>query len=167
MHLSTSDPKQLNVIMARHVPELASEYARFPMKLDRWRKGNEKGFKGEKLYLKSPNEGLKTDYVYGTGPYGRGYYSLLCKNSYESLFARVMSEMPSGCCAFGAAARKQCDEWDDVKRIVHARSVASVPDDAIAFGDALAASRQFANDYGMFLGTQAIATTTVNAMNPL
>jgi hypothetical protein len=167
MHLTSTDPKQLNAIMAKHAPELASEYAQFPLRCDRWLKCNEKGPKGDKMYLKVSNEGVKMDYVYGTGPYGHGYYSLLCRSSYESLYARVLNEMPFGCCLVNAAARKEYDEWDDVKRIVHARSVSSVPDDRIAFGDALAASRQFANDYGMLLGTQAIATTTLNAMNPL
>jgi hypothetical protein len=154
--------------MAKHVPELASEYAKFPLRRDRWMKGNEKGPKGEKMYLKGSNDGLKLDYVYGTGPYGRGYYSLLCRSSYVSLYARVLSEMPIGCCLLGAAARKEYDEWDDVKRLLHARSVSTIPDDAVAFGDALAESRQFANDYGMFLATEAIATTTIpRAMNPL
>ena len=166
MNLSTNNASEINAIMVRYVPELASEYSKFPMHRERWPTANQRGDKGEKLYLQESNDGLKMDYVYGCGPYGKGYYSLLTKAAYTNLYNRVIQEMPMGCCIFNQKARKTYDEWDDVKRILYSRSVATVPDDGVAFRDAMAESQQTAQSWSLGMQGELLTHNFVNGMNP-
>jgi len=128
----------MNAKMVKFVPELASDYARYPLKRDRWLEPKEKGPKDEPCFISSSvDAGPKPDYVFGRGKYGHGYYSLLTQYSYQNLYARLTHEAPGGCCACSKAARQEYDAYDDVKRIVYNRSVASRPDDVVASKDAL------------------------------
>jgi hypothetical protein len=133
--------KEVNDIMVQFLPELASDYAKYPMKRDRWYLPNENGLKGEALFLKEENKGVKMDYVFGRGPGGPGYYSLLTKTAYINLYTRITHECPVAFCAMSKKAHKACDEWDDVKRIIHARQLATKPDDQTAKSDALRNSK--------------------------
>jgi hypothetical protein len=139
MSMSTSKSDATNAKMVRFVPELASEYAKYPMKYSRWFDPKEKDPKGKPCWIKSETDvGLKPDYVFGAGKFGRGYYHIMTIEAYQNLYARLMSEFPGGCCyCFISSARKEVDEYDDVKRIVYNRSVASVPDDGVAAKDAI------------------------------
>src|SRR5687767_13290009 len=102
----TKSTDEINATMIKFLPELASTYAKYPMKRDRWYLINEKGLKGERLFYKEENSGLKMDYVFGRGPGGPGYYSLLTKTAYINLYSRITSECPVGCCACSKEARK-------------------------------------------------------------
>ena len=132
----TRSTAEINALMAKHVPELASCYATYPLKEEQWYGANHKGKKGEPCFLSAPtNEGLKIDYVWGgKGPLGPGYYSLLTKPAYVNLYSRVNSEGPGACCcgAPSAESRRTVAEWDDVKTIVYGRYVSPQPDDAVA-----------------------------------
>jgi hypothetical protein len=95
-----------------------------------------------------------------------GYYSLLTKPSYVNLYARMTNEAPVGCCSCSKAAREVYDAWDDLKRIVYARSVASRPDDAVAAEDAISEARATAQAWhnglqneNLAVGAVIIATT--------
>lgn len=156
----------MNAMMVKFIPELASEYARYPMQHDRWYDGKETGPKGERCWLKGPNTCMKMDYIFGRGRYGEGYYSLLTKASYIHLYARMTNEPPGGCCACSAAARKELDEFDDVKRLIHARSVASVPDDQVARSDAIKQAQGVASMWYNGMENEALAINIVNSVNP-
>jgi hypothetical protein len=130
-------PDQINALLVKFLPECASKYATYPMKRDRWYLPNEKGSKGEPLFLKQPDAGVKMDYVFGRGPGGPGYYSLLTKTAYINLYSRHTSACPVTCCACSKAAREAYDEWDDVKRIIFARQLAKKPNDVTAATDAM------------------------------
>ena len=76
-----TDVDDLNAKMVKFAPELASEYARYPLCHTCWLNVTEKDHKGEPCYISSTNTGLKMHYVYGPGPKGFGYYHLLTKQS--------------------------------------------------------------------------------------
>jgi hypothetical protein len=129
---------ETNAKMARVCPELASEYARFPLHNKAWMSPKAKGPKDIPLWVSAPKGSpMKMDHVHGAGPKGWGYYHLLTRDSYHILYARLTNEMPACCCAMNAAARKEMSDWDDVKTIVYNRSVASIPDDDQAMRDAI------------------------------
>jgi hypothetical protein len=123
-----------NRIMVKFLPELASEYAKFPMKGDKkWFTpgANQKGLKGEPCFIASTqNAGFKMDYVWGRGPCGLGYYSLLTKEAQVNLYSRINLEAPGFSCSKGA--RKEYDEYDDVKRLMFARYKSPKADDDLA-----------------------------------
>jgi len=161
----------LNAKMARVMPELESEYARYPLDIgSRWLDPKEKGKRGEPCFVKGPDVGLKLGYVFGRGKFGFGYYSLLTRYSYQNLYARLQNEMPAcaGCCSIflSQASRKELDEWDDVKRIVYARSVASVPNDAVAQSDALKQAQGTAQMWYNAGQNEQLAVNIVSGMNP-
>ena len=135
---------EINQKMVKFVPELASPYAKYPMARDRWLEPTEKTPSGRECYLQEPNAGMKEDYVLGRGPLGEGYYSLLCRIAYENLYSRLTHEVPVGCCNCSKEARRRYDEWDDVKRIVFARSKASIPNDGKAAKDAVSHAKSTA-----------------------
>jgi hypothetical protein len=137
MDTGNKSVEEVNAIMVKFLPELASDYAKYPMERDRWYYPNEKGLKGEALFVKEENKGVKMDYVFGRGQGGPGYYSLLTKTAYINLFTRITHECPVACCAMSKKTRKAYDEWDDVNRIIHARQLAKKPDDQQAKHDAL------------------------------
>src|SRR6056300_1339449 len=59
---------EINEVLKKLIPELDSEYARYPMSYPRWLSLGEKGPKGEPTWIKSDNVGIKKDYIYGRGP---------------------------------------------------------------------------------------------------
>eukprot|EP00534_Pseudo-nitzschia_fraudulenta_P002326 CAMPEP_0201124034 /NCGR_PEP_ID=MMETSP0850-20130426/10128_1 /ASSEMBLY_ACC=CAM_ASM_000622 /TAXON_ID=183588 /ORGANISM="Pseudo-nitzschia fraudulenta, Strain WWA7" /LENGTH=156 /DNA_ID=CAMNT_0047391213 /DNA_START=123 /DNA_END=593 /DNA_ORIENTATION=- len=118
--------------MIKFLPELDSDYARFPMHHKRWYQPQEKGPKGEPCFVKADNpEVVKRDYVYcKVGAFGTGYYSLMTKVAYVNLYNKIDSLQPGTCgCACNAMDRKAMDEHDDVKRILYGRHMASTPCD--------------------------------------
>ena len=72
-----------------------------------------------------------------------------------------MHEAPGGCCACSKAARKEYSDWDDVKRIVYNRSVASVPDDKVGAQDAVNGARQTAQNWHNGLQNEQLAIGAV------
>lgn len=130
---------QLNSKMVKYCPELASEWAKYPLAYKAWLSPNGTGPKGVPCWIPAPKgTEMKLDYVHGAGPRGWGYYHLLCRQSYTILYARLTNEMPCCCCASG---NKSLSEWEDVKNVVYNRSVASKPDDAQAHKDAIAIAK--------------------------
>ena len=128
--------EETNRKLVKFCPELASEYAKYPMQHARWLDPKETDPQGKPCFIQGPDAGPKPDYVFGPGKYGRGYYHLLTVFSYKILHARLSNEHPGGCCGSSSKTRKELDEYDDVTRIVHARSVATVPNDQQAKEDA-------------------------------
>jgi hypothetical protein len=139
---------RMNRIMVKFLPELASEYAKFPMEGDKpWHTPNQKGLKGEPCFMASAqNAGVKMDYVWGRGPCGLGYYSLLTKEAQANLYSRINSEAPGCGCACSKGARKEYDEHDDVSRLMFARHKSRKRDDAAAQIAALKASKGAAQE---------------------
>ena len=157
---------EINTIMAKHVPELASPYAKYPMKHEKWYGANHKGKKGEPCFLSSSqNAGVKMDYVWGKGPLGPGYYSLLTKAAYVNLYSRVNSEAPGECCCvFSAEARTKIDEWEEIKRIMHARYVAPQPDDAAGLKRALQDAKVTAHAHYQYNQNEQLVIGGVNTL---
>ena len=129
---------QINAKMARVCPELASEYAKYPLAMKAWMSPGAKGPKDAPMFIAGPRGSpMKMDHVHGAGPKGWGYYHLLTRDSYINLYARLTNETPLCCCGFSAQARTEMSEWDDVKTIVYNRSVARIPDDVQGKKDAI------------------------------
>jgi len=126
--------KELNASMIKFLPELDSDYARYPMNHKRWYQPNEKGPKGEPCYIKSEDVGIKKDYAYcKQGRFGPGYYSLMTKVAYVNLYSKHDSNQPGTCgCACNAEDRKLIDEHDDVRRLMYGRQLAPKPSDTAA-----------------------------------
>jgi hypothetical protein len=145
--MAPTNADEMNAKMVKVAPELASSYARYPLHGQRWCDPKEKGPKGEPCFMaNAADAGLKLDYVYGPGRYGKGYYSLLTKDSYKILYPRILNQAPTGCCAFSKESRKEVDDWDDVRRLLYNRQMATIPDDAVGARDGLAAAQQTAQD---------------------
>lgn len=126
----------MNAKMVYFAPELASEYAEYPIHLKCWLKATDTDPKGEPCFIAVPAPRkdrqlmkLKPNYVFGPGPRGFGYYHLLTKSSYLALHARMTHENPVSCCSFSKAAREEYYNFDDVKRLVFARSRSRKPAD--------------------------------------
>ena len=138
----TKPPGQVNSSLIEFLPELESEYSKYPMTHERWFQPNEKGPKGEPCFVAATTTTeveeettVKKDYTFcKTGPNGTGYYSLLCRVSYINLHNRIGSVAPTGCgggcpCFASKANREEHDRYDDCKRVIFMRSVCSVPND--------------------------------------
>mmetsp|Transcript_8305 Transcript_8305/g.24564 ORF Transcript_8305/g.24564 Transcript_8305/m.24564 type:complete len:168 (-) Transcript_8305:1518-2021(-) len=126
---------EMNRNMAKFMPELASEYARYPMHHERWYHPSEKGPKGEPCFIKGGDANtLKKDYVFCKyGEFGPGYYSIMTKSAYVNLYNKIDSLQPGTCgIACNSADRKAMDEHDDVKRLMYGRHMASKPCDSKA-----------------------------------
>jgi len=84
---------------------------------------------------------LKLDYVHGPGRFGWGYYHLLTNDSYVALNQRLMSQAsPIQCCCISPSSSHKipgAEFYDEVKTIVYNRSVASIPDDILAYQEAI------------------------------
>lgn len=147
----TKPAAEINAALVEFLPELDSEYAKYPMKHKRWYDPNETGPKGEPCFFieNSPStsptrtaEGIKNnkkDYVYCTnGPNGKGYYSLMCRISYVNLHRKLKSSAPQGSCAgcpcfASKATRMAMDRYDDCRRVIYMRQLCTqLPDDQIA-----------------------------------
>jgi len=136
----------VNRAMVKYFPELTSDYARYPMTgRRRWLDiaRDKVGPKGDPLFVArlSPQvfEGRAVrvkDYVYGHGPLGCGYYSLLTKESYVVL-ARDFNEDERSRQSWGEKirrifsrrARREYDLWDLAGYVVFMRAHSSHPDD--------------------------------------
>lgn len=129
---SSAAEKDFNTAMAKIAPELESPYATWPMDRERWLHPSEKGTYGEPCFIKvSADEGFKKNYVFGPGVLGRGYYSLLCKDSYRALHARLQNTRR----VFSKSSSKK--EYDMVQRIVYLRGWGKVPNDGACKEDAI------------------------------
>jgi hypothetical protein len=137
--MTASNHEAMNIKMVKFVPELASQYATYPMTRTRWLTTDELTPEGKPCFVKSNGiRELKVDYVFGRGRFGEGYCSLLTKTAYVILYARMTQETPGGlCCNCSKQARKEYDEFDDVRRIVYNRSMATIPNDTTAAHDAI------------------------------
>jgi hypothetical protein len=89
------------------------------------------------------------------------YYHLLTKYSYSNLYARHVNVPPVGCCACSKESRQTYDEWDDVKRLLHARSVASIPNDEVARNDQLNGAKDTAQMWHNGLQNEQLAVNIV------
>mmetsp|Transcript_3363 Transcript_3363/g.7970 ORF Transcript_3363/g.7970 Transcript_3363/m.7970 type:complete len:178 (+) Transcript_3363:490-1023(+) len=126
---------EINASLVKFLPELDSDYARYPMHYKRWYQASEKGPKNEPCFVKGKQEdGIKKDYVYcKNGMYGPGFYLLMCKVSYVNLYSKIDSVQPGTCgMACNAVDRKELDEWDDVRRVIYGRHFSPRPCDAAA-----------------------------------
>ncbi len=131
----TKPAKVLNENMVKFLPELDSDYARYPMSYPRWYQPGEKLPNGEPCFVKANTPDLiKKDYVFCKyGAFGPGYYSLMTKVAYVNLYSKIDSIQPGTCgCAFNAEDRKAMDEHDDVKRLLYGRHMSPRPCDKAA-----------------------------------
>ena len=135
------------------------------MRRKKWLTPNMTGPKGEPCYVKGENNGVKMDYVYGKGPGGPGYYHLCTKTAYVNLYTRITSECPVMCCACTKAARIEYDEWDDVRLIIHARHLATIPDDKAAKQNQIDGARQTAQAWHNGLQNEQLAIHVVRTAN--
>jgi len=108
-------------------------------------------------------QGFKTGYVWGSGPFGFGYYHLLTKAAHITLYQRihnrrVFTGADTGvvCGCFGSPDPNAiptelpsipADDLDDLRMLFHARSVASAPNDAKAQNDQMAESQTTAKAF--------------------
>ncbi len=83
-----------------------------------------------------PTPLIKEDYVWGPGPKGYGYYHLLTRAAYIALHARLSHQSSVGCCCM--PQRQELVDLDETKDIVYNRSIASRPDDILAYKEAIA-----------------------------
>lgn len=141
----TKPAAAVNKALVEFLPELESNYAKYPMQHDRWYGPDEKGPKGEPCFIAQEGMSLtdapiKKDYVYCTkGVNGKGYYSLMCRTSYVNLYHKLKSCAPQGVCTTfcpcfaSKATRKALDRFDDCKRVVFMRQqCVPKPDDRLA-----------------------------------
>jgi hypothetical protein len=161
---------EINKSMIKFLPELDSDYARYPMHHQRWYQPSEKGPKGEDCFMKEPDQGIRKDYVFcKNGFKGPGYYLLMTKTAYVNLYTKLDSLQPGTCgVACNGADRKAMDEYDDVKRVIYGRQMSPKPDDAVAGDRALGeaqgmAAAAYAGDWGAQAG--AFATVAVADKN--
>ena len=135
---------KLNEKMVRFAPELASEYAKYPLSYPSWIRPTGNGPKNSPCFESAPRgSAMKMDYVHGPGPKGFGYYHLLTREAYVILYARLTNEMPGCCCDCRPTVRKEVSDWDDVKTVVYNRSVATKPDDVQAKKDAISLAQGY------------------------
>mmetsp|Transcript_26870 Transcript_26870/g.63129 ORF Transcript_26870/g.63129 Transcript_26870/m.63129 type:complete len:172 (-) Transcript_26870:176-691(-) len=143
----TKPPKELNANMIAFLPELDSDYARYPMYHKRWYQPGEKGPKGEPCFIKGEESGVKKDYAFcKNGTFGPGYYSLMTKIAYVNLYAKHDSQQPGTCgIACNSVDRKALDEHDDVRRLLFGRQMSPRPCDAAAEKRAMDEAEGMAN----------------------
>ena len=165
----------VNAFMKEYLPETAGcTYADFPMQHARWLQPKETTTTPDggdmPCFIKTGNElpaqGSKQGYVWGPGPLGFGYYHLLTKSAHVTLYTRILNRRVflgpnvggGGCCGcFGEMDPRaqmpkgvKADDIDDLRRLFHARSVASIPNDGVAAQDALGEARATAQAHYHF-----------------
>lgn len=167
--LVTKPAAEINQSMIKFFPELASPYAKYPMKHERWYDPTEKGPKGEPCYLPQGDVGVKADYAYCKRvPEGMnaGYFSLMSHVAYVNLYERLDLVRPdSGCCGL-MGDREAADQWDDVKRVLWGRQLAAIPDDEVAGKAAIDRAKGAAQSVYTFTQNEALvvgaATTAIH-----
>ncbi|MGK3736689.1 MAG: hypothetical protein ACI8RD_010934 [Bacillariaceae sp.] len=138
----TKSAGKINASLIEFLPELESEYSKYPIKHPRWFEPNEKGPKGEPCFVATTTAAeetiVKKDYTFcKKGPNGKGYYSLMCRVSYINLHSRIESLAPTGCggncpCFASQANRDVFDRYDDCKRVIFMRQLCNYPNDEMA-----------------------------------
>lgn len=157
----------MNEKLAKYLPELAeSSYGEYPLHHKRWLDPGERGPSGEPCFIPATQDGgVKKHYVWGKGPNGMGYYHLLTRPAYQNLYRTIAHKPPnSRCCACSAAARKELDEWDDVRRIMYNRTVSPVPDDNVAQQAAIAKAQGTAQAWHNGLQNEQLLVIGVNQL---
>jgi hypothetical protein len=145
--MSTPD-EIINAKLEKIIPEIAaSRYGKYPMYGIRWLHVTEdKNPDGENCYIKGPDVGPKTDYVFGPGTHGEMYYHLLTKQSYVILCHRLQKTVPKGIweicacissCFSSIEGRQEARDRVEVCNIIYMRAKASIPDDQQARSDNL------------------------------
>ncbi len=150
--------KQINQSMKVLLPETnGCSYADFPMTGKKWLSGKDKAPEGGYCFLRTEatmpkDPGFKQGYVWGSGPFGFGYYHILTKEAHITLYHRIQNrrvftgESSSGgfcSCCFGSSPEDPdgiptslpeipADDLDNLRRLFHARSVATKPNDVQA-----------------------------------
>jgi hypothetical protein len=158
--------EQINRSMKTLLPETSGcTFADYPMNHGKkWLSGKDKAPKGGFCFIKTEDKmptdkGVKTGYVWGTGPFGYGYYHLRTKAAHITLYQRIHNKKvftgassTGVCCGcFGSGDDPNvipttlptipAGDMDDLRLLFHARSVASEPNDAKAHADQLSESK--------------------------
>ena len=158
--MPSEEADEINRKFANVAPELASSYATYPLAKSHWVDYKGTTTAGDPCFVANAEQNamMKPDYVHGNGPLGRGYYHLLTREAYVTLYARLTNTRPSGaCCCFGTDDVKQAiSDHDDVETIVYNRSVASKPDDVQAMKDALSKAESVADDFYQVTQTEQL-----------
>lgn len=108
---------------------------------------------GKPCFVASNDDiGVRLDYMFcHKGPLGPGYYHMLTKIAYNSLYSRVSSTAPSqGCCCFGDS--RAYNEFNGVKIVVYNRTVSRIPDDVQAKRDGMDRAKELCEVW--YQGTQ-------------
>ena len=150
--LVTKPANEINASLVKFLPELKdSDYAKYPMKHERWYEPTETAPNGEPCFVAAVADAsaedanaAKKNYVFcRKTPQGMppGYFSLMTHVAYVNLYDKLDSVRPTpgGCCGIGGdpAERAEFDQWDDVKRVIWSRQLASKPDDDFAANAAM------------------------------
>jgi hypothetical protein len=173
--------EQLNKSMKTLLPETSGcTFADYPMTGTQWLTGEDKAPKGGYCFIKTEDKmptdvGFKTGYVWGTGPFGYGYYHLLTKAAHVTLYHRINGKQVftgassgGGWGCFGSSVGDSnaiatalptvpVDDMDDLRLLFHARSVATKANDTQAQADQLSESQTTAHAHHLG-GDQNIQT---------
>lgn len=163
--MPSQEAEENNRKFAIVAPELASSYATYPLAKSHWVDFKGTTSAGEPCFVANPEVDaiMKSDYVHGNGPLGRGYYHLLTREAYIALYARLTKTRPSGgfCCFGTQDVRQAMSDHEDVENIVYYRSVASKPDDVQAVKDAIAKAEGVADGYYNITQTEQLVVMAV------
>ena len=125
-----------NARLEKLIPEIAaSKYGKYPMHHKEWcHKKNARNPDGGPCFIKGPNEGIKQDYVFGSGPQGELYYHLMMQQSYVILYKRLKAAEPTTVCTCFSSieVREEAKDHAEVSQIIYYRARVSIPDDAQA-----------------------------------
>lgn len=123
-----TDAIRMNALLAKHLPELSNEHARYPMQGDAWPSPEGVSPDKEPLFIAASTfSGFKENYVYCNNSqfqWGKGYYHVLTKQAYVHLYNVNINKVGTTCCA--NATDKELDE---VMRLVKCRAWGSRPND--------------------------------------
>lgn len=164
-----SPDDEMNAKLVKFLPELASSYGKYPLQYNRWLSPGERGPNGEPCFIRVPKDGgVKNNYVWGKGPNGQGYYHLLTKAAYDNLYVNIINMPPSSCCCVcSAAARKEMDEWEDVKKLIYSRSVSPSPDDGVARQAVTAAAKDVARAHHRGIQNEKVLYTRMTRLTTM
>jgi hypothetical protein len=140
----------VNKLLVAYFPELNSPYGKWPLEVEPcvWldplasrtpKLPIPKNAEGQPAFIPTKeNAGFREDYVWGTGPRGRGYYHLLTQTSYKILLQRLGS-VAVPCSCFSSKARKAMEQKRMVHIIISNRANGSVPNDSSAAKEGVSA----------------------------